>query len=617
MERKKSAEPVVEKSVKAAVLTLVAAVGMGQGTAPTGGAPAAIPADWPKSKAEMTNYEQTSTHAEVVAFFEQLGKRSPLLRMGSFGKTVEGRDLPWVTLADPPVADAAAARASGKPVVFVMANIHAGEVEGKEAMQHFARRVLLGDLKPLLEKLVIVIAPDYNADGNEKMSPMNRTAQNGPINGVGVRENKQGQDLNRDFIKMDAPETRALVGLMQEWDPLVTVDLHSTNGSYTHYHVTYSIPLNPMLDSAMLSYHRDTLMPALTRAMKARNWDTYYYGNFSQGQNPRSSGIGRGAPASGLPGGRGTAGSSTSASATQAALAQATQPGGEGRGRGANTGSAPPTGWYAFTHQPRIGQNYVGFRNRFAILSEAYTYMDFKRRVEATDDFVTEICQYVAAHGNEMSKLAREADERETKRFSAAAPVQLGVEYAPKALPGMTEILVGEVKRVPNPKSGRDMTAMVEEKVTPVKMLDYSLFEATRFVPAARAYVFKNEPGTKVVLEKLRLHGIKVEALNAPAEVAVETFAVGNVARAANPFQGHREVQVKGAYKRETVMLEPGALVVKTAQPLGLLAAYLLEPESDDGFTRWGFLDDYVAEGKVHPVMKVMGEFKAETREME
>ena len=126
-----------------------------------------------------------------------------------------------------------------------MANIHAGEVEGKEAMQHFARRIVLGDLRPLLDKLIILIAPIYNADGNEKINVMNRTAQNGPLGGVGVRENSKGLDLNRDYMKLDSPEAQSLVRLFNRWDPHLTVDLHTTNGSYHGYHLTYSIPLNP------------------------------------------------------------------------------------------------------------------------------------------------------------------------------------------------------------------------------------------------------------------------------------------------------------------------------------------------------------------------------------
>src|SRR5438094_9310514 len=232
-----------------------------------------------KTRAELTNYEETSRYDDVVRFFNELQQRTSLMRLENFGVSHEGRALPLAILSEPPIAQSREARDSGKPIVFVLANIHAGEVEGKEAAQHLARRLLNGDLRPLLDKLIILIAPVYNADGNERMSLTNRVAQNGPIGGVGRRENAQGLDLNRDFMKLDAPETQSLIRLVNLWDPQVTVDLHTTDGSYHGYHLTYSIPLNPSLNPEIMDYHRNQLMPALTEAMRARHeFRTYYYG---------------------------------------------------------------------------------------------------------------------------------------------------------------------------------------------------------------------------------------------------------------------------------------------------------------------------------------------------
>ncbi|HZI86656.1 MAG TPA: M14 family zinc carboxypeptidase, partial [Pyrinomonadaceae bacterium] len=233
-----------------------------------------------KSRAELTNYEETTRYEEVLNFIAELQKRSSLIRLASFGKSEEGRSLPLMILSDPPISNPRDARSSGKPIVFVMANIHAGEVEGKEAMLHLSRRILFGDLKPLLNKLIILIAPIYNADGNEKISTNNRTVQNGPIAGVGVRENSKNYDLNRDYMKLDSTEARALVNLFNRWDPHLTVDLHTTNGSHHGYHLTYSQPLNPNASAAILSYHRDKMLPAITKAMlKNHKLRTYYYGN--------------------------------------------------------------------------------------------------------------------------------------------------------------------------------------------------------------------------------------------------------------------------------------------------------------------------------------------------
>jgi len=521
-----------------------------------------------KSHAETTNYEETSRYDDVLRFFEELQKRSPLVRIETFGHSVEGRALPLVILADPPISEPRDARASGKPIVFVFANIHAGEVEGKEAMQHMARRIVLGDMRPLLDKLIILIAPIYNADGNEKINVMNRTAQNGPLGGVGVRENAKGLDLNRDYMKLESPEAQSLVRLFNRWDPHLTVDLHTTNGSYHGYHLTYSIPLNPTVDPRIIAYHREKMMPAIGKAMLAQHkFRTYYYGNF-EGEGPK--------------------------------------PGGDPDKRR----------WEAFTHQPRIGQNYVGFRNRFTILSEAYSYLDFHRRVEVTEAFVEEILKYSAAHGAEMAQLANQVDLDTIQRGLAGTPFQMGVEYEMKPLPKPVEILVGEVTKVKNPRSGRDMTIMLEDKFTKVMMPDFGLFVAKRSVTTAHAYLFRREDGTRAVIEKLLQHGIAIEELTEPLTTEVESFVIENVKRAGRQFQGHTAITLTGKYNKETIKFPAGSILVRAAQPLGALAAYLLEPESDDGLTSWNFLDAYLGEGKVHPVYKVMREFGASSRNL-
>ena len=214
------------------------------------------PADM-RTRAEITNYEETSTYADVTRVIDGLVATSPLVHTESFGKTEEGRELPLVVISDPKVTTPAAARKLGRPMVFVQANIHAGEVEGKEAILKLARRLVSGDLKPMTRQMVFLIAPDYNADGNEKVTPMNRTAQNGPVAGVGTRENSKGFDLNRDYMKLDTAEARSLVGLMNKWDPHVLVDLHTTNGSYHGYHLTYSPILNPERRSAADRVHEE------------------------------------------------------------------------------------------------------------------------------------------------------------------------------------------------------------------------------------------------------------------------------------------------------------------------------------------------------------------------
>ncbi len=163
--------------------------------------------------AEESRWQATATHAQVVDLLERIAERSTVMRLGELGRTVEGRSIPIAILADPPVSSAAEARESGKAVVFAFGAIHAGEVCGKEALLMLARELAL-DGHPLLDRLILVLAPVYNGDGNDRMSPDNRPGQDGPALGMGQRENAQGLDLNRDYVKLESPESRALVAFM-------------------------------------------------------------------------------------------------------------------------------------------------------------------------------------------------------------------------------------------------------------------------------------------------------------------------------------------------------------------------------------------------------------------
>jgi hypothetical protein len=517
-----------------------------------------------QTRPERTNFEETSRLEDVNAFLTALAAKSSLVRVMPFGTTEEGRTMPLVTLSNPAVTSPAD-RPAGRPVVFLLANIHGGEVEGKEAVQILMRRLTSGDLRPLLDRMLIVIAPIYNIDGNEAVDVMNRTAQYGPVAGVGKRENVKGLDLNRDYMKLESAEARALAAAFTAWDPHLVVDLHTTNGSYHGYHLTQSIPLNLSLSPKILDYHRETMMPAIMKSLEAKHkLRAYYYGNFGRG----------------------------------------------------NTAPGALRRWNAFDHRPRAGQNYVGFRNRLTILSEAYSYLSFKRRIEVTERFVEEILGYVDGHRAEIIALTKSLDDEWMKRAQGAGEMPLGVEYELRPLPKPVEILVGEVKQEINPRNQRPMTVAVEDSYKPELMDDYAYFAPTRTVPMARLYVLPADAAFQPIVAKIKQHGIVVEELTAPIATEVSTFMVEAIAKSPKPFQGHNEVKLKGQYAAEKVTLPAGTRIVRLAQPLGLLAAYLLEPESDDGLTDWNFMDPWLEVGKPAPVRKVMTNVKIAAKKL-
>ncbi|HEX9902804.1 MAG TPA: M14 family zinc carboxypeptidase, partial [Acidobacteriota bacterium] len=197
----------------------------------------------PLTVAEASGFTATSTHAQVLSFVQDLARVSRNLRLETMAVTTEGRMMPLLVLGRPVPRTPQALRGDPKLVVYIQANIHAGEVEGKEACLMLARDILLDPQLTTLDRLVVLIAPDFNPDGNDKISPNNRRHQPGPEKGVGLRPNGQNLDLNRDGMKLETPEVRGLVEkVLLRWDPALLVDCHTTNGFYHQEPVTYVGP---------------------------------------------------------------------------------------------------------------------------------------------------------------------------------------------------------------------------------------------------------------------------------------------------------------------------------------------------------------------------------------
>jgi Zinc carboxypeptidase len=520
-----------------------------------------------RTRAELSGFTETSRAEDVTRVLGALERASPSVYVTEFGRSQEARPLPLAVVSIPAIKDAAAAKRSGRPRVLVLANTHAGEVEGKEAALILARRLTLGDLRPLSSRLVVLLAPLYNVDGNERVSLDHRPEQFGPLGGVGTRENASGLDLNRDFTKLETPESRALARLLNDWDPHVVIDLHTTNGSYHAYHLTYSPSLAVGADPRLVDFTRGLLTTA-THALEARGWRTHTYGNFTtEGQLER-------------------------------AQERPAMPG------------AGATAWRTFDCRPRFVTNGVGLRNRVAILSEAYSYLAFNRRIEVTETFIETLLAQVARRGPEVKALIDDLDRDTAAAGSRGTLGPLGTSgrLAPFAS-GASPILVGDVESRINPRSGRTMTVMKETAVRQQLMQEYGYFLPVDAIVAPRAYAVVAD-GTSAI-ERIRalltLHGIRTERVTNARAVAAEAIVPGGIARSERALQGHEEIRlVNTRRERRTLALPPGSLIVPMDQPLARLAFHLLEPTSDDGVVNWNFLDDWLVEGKDVPVFRVI-----------
>jgi dipeptidyl aminopeptidase/acylaminoacyl peptidase len=492
--------------------------------------------------AERSDFRATARYDDVAAWCREFVKTTANARLAELGQSAEGRSIPVLIVADPPVASAEAAARSDRLVCLVIANIHAGEVCGKEALPMLLREQFAGPHPPLLKDLILAVVPIYNTDGNERVSKTNRPEQDGPEEGMGQRPNARGLDLNRDFMKLEAPETRALVRFMNEWNPHLFIDTHTTNGSYHRYAVTYDGPKNPATDPRILSFMRQSFFPELTaRFEKQTGQKAFYYGNFSRDR----------------------------------------------------------TQWTSFPAEPRFGTTYVGLRNRLSVLSEAYSHAPFKTRVLATRDFVLACLQIAADHRADITKLlasTRAGDSRPrqapTPVTVATVPIRSRPRRADKPLP-----VLGFVEREEN---GRKIKTDEPKEYSLLLMNEFEAAEAV-----TRPFAYLIPPTCTSAVLTLKRHGIDVQELREDLELDLEVYKVDTIEKSNRKFEGHNLAELKVSRRPESKLVPAGTLVVRTAQPLGTLAVTLLEPRSEDGLATWNGFDPELKTGGDFPVMRL------------
>ena len=326
--------------------------------------------DKPLTIAEKSNYTATSKVKDVFNFFYTLEKDFPeKIVVSSIGKTFEGRDIPLVVVSNPAPLNPCD---NLKPVIMINANIHAGEVEGKEAVQMFVRDMLYSK-SPLLDKFTFVIIPVFNVDGNEKISPKHRPYQR-VKSGVGIRYNGMNMDLNRDFVKLDSVEAKALVKTFNQWKPLVFVDMHTTNGSFHEEALTFTWSMSPEGSKKIMDYIRERVYPYVkTFVEKKYKIGCIPYGHFDNQEKPEK--------------------------------------------------------WNGFFGGMVFATGYFGVKGAFSFLDENYAYADYKTRVKAAYSFLDALTSFVANEKNlkEMLSLQKEFYERESPYvFTEFKPEECG-----------------------------------------------------------------------------------------------------------------------------------------------------------------------------------------------
>jgi hypothetical protein len=491
-----------------------------------------------KTKAESSDFKATSLYSDVINYIDQLKGLSASLKIEKIATSAEGRDIPLLIIAKPMPASPEELINDPRVVVYIQANIHAGEVEGKEASLMFARDILKEKNSSVLEHVILLICPIFNPDGNEKISTNNRTNQNGPVEGVGVRYNGLFLDLNRDAMKAESPEFRGLLAnVLKRWDPYVFMDCHTTNGSFHIEPVTFTWMCNPNTDNSLITYLGKKMMPEVSHTLLSKfKTENCFYGEFKDMLSPEK-------------------------------------------------------GWEMDASEPRYLINYIGLRNRLGILNENYIYADFKSRVLGCYNLIRAVAEYASVHSVEIKSVVSSADRRAIQRAINTQSVDsFAVEYAVKAHENKVTIKTYEAELASETDGWKEYKKTDRQKtVTVPYFIDYY---PTRNVKLPFAYVLTvNDPG---VIALLLSHGILLERLTNATKADVERFEISELHGGQKLVQGHYMNSVKGKYTSASTELPANSVVIRMAQPLSCLAAYLLEPESNDGLLTWNFLDRYL-----------------------
>ncbi len=489
---------------------------------------------------EKTQYARTSLYAEVMEYIQVIQSKSNLVHVESMGTSLEGREIPVVVMADPKITTPEEAEASGKPVMYIQGNIHSGEVEGKEIMLILMREILFGDKKHLLDNQILVFAPIYNTDSNDNLGVQTRRSQEGSPELTGVRANSQGWDLNRDGIKMEAFETQAMIeNVMVKWDPEMFVDLHTTNGTWHGYSLTWAPSYHYAGEKGPYDLTWDRLLPEVTDAVLEKygiHLGPYGYHNLRSGW--------------------------------------------------------PVTQIYTYNHHPRYLVNQMGLRNKIGILSEAFAHERFYQRMSSTHAFVTEILEFSNNNAQEIVQVNNEAEEAAINLvLEGAGTVKKGVRYQMVYLEDIPDYRTYEYTPYTD-SLGQTRLVRGQRIITLEGIQNYSGFEATVEATLPRGYLIPAE--FDYIAEHMQKLGAEVQVLDESVEATGEEFWADSLTKARRMFEGHHMAAIHGEFKAATKTFESGDYWIDLAQPLANLIFYTLEPQSDDGLVNWNFFDEYL-----------------------
>lgn len=494
---------------------------------------AAVPAraeDW-ETFYEKSGYLETPRYEETIRYCKRLAEASPWIEYTTFGTSPRGRDLALLIVDRNGNFSADKVRATDNVVFLIQAGIHAGEIDGKDAGLMLIRDIAI-DKKytSLLDKVTILFMPIFNVDGHERFGPYSRANQNGPKE-MGWRTTAINLNLNRDFLKADAPEMQAWLRLYDEWLPEFFADCHVTDGADYQYVVTYAVETFGNMDQGLTVWAEDRYENPLRKKMKKSGFPIIRYNSYRANNDPRS-------------------------------------------------------GLVSWASPPRLSTGYAALQNRPAVLIETHMLKDYKTRVTATYDLLKHTLEILNDESASLKKAVLEADLRTATPEFRAEPFPLTFRLAGDSV--MIDFLGYDYDVVESDLTGGKWHRFGNK---PLKMsIPYFNRQTPELtVELPEAYILP--PEWTDVIKRLKLHGVELRYLSHERVIPVKSYRLTSPEWRSQPYEGRFTVRFTAEDITEARVYPKGSVVVDMNQRCARIAANALEPRAPDSFVFWGFFN--------------------------
>lgn len=503
---------------------------------------------------EKSDFTRTPRYPETIDYCRQLAASSAMVHYTTFGISPEGRDLPLLIVDKDGLTTPEAIRQNGRIILFVEACIHSGEPDGKDAGFMLLRDLVVRRQHlSLLDNVSLLFIPIFNVDGHENFSAQNRINQNGPEE-LGTRVTGQLLNLNRDFLKADAPEMRAWLKLYNRWMPEVFIDVHVTDGADFQYVMTYSIETRSThLEEGLRRWTADIYEQGLHEEMAKAGYPIFPYFSFRQYNMPES-------------------------------------------------------GILIDLFDPRYSQGYVAARNRVGLLVENHIYKPYKQRVLATVELLKATLRIMGKEKDSLLATIAQADRRVGSPAFRARPMAFDFRPAAKDSLQVDFLSWGRDTVVSDLSGGQWVTHDYNRPLTVSTTLITS-YEPTLSVALPEAYILM--PQWKAVADLLDLHAVRYTRLVGGERLKVQTYRYTGATFETRQSEGRIPVHTTFTTQMEELICPEGALLIDMNQPSARIAAWLLEPSAPGSLTYWGFFNQVIqAPGEFWinlPYMEVKG----------